>query len=391
MASVSSDRRNGSRFIQFQFGGERRTIRLGKVPKKMAEAFKLRIEFLIAASLTGQPIDQASSLWLANLDDVMYGRLAATGLVPERTSRSLHAWMTEYLDRRKIDLKPSSYKKLIQTQDKLKSYFKDDKYLNDLTPLDGENWRLWLKEQGLSEASVRTHCGNAKTILRAAVAMEIIERSPFAKLPSGNTPTRNTRYVTPDEAAQIVEACPNIQWKLLFGLARYAGLRTPSETHLLTWNEVDWDRARLFVRSPKTEHHPGHESREVPITPKLMPILREGAARTTGMKIVTIRGESNLRRRLLRIVNDAGVEPWDTIFQTLRRSCEIEWAQSFPQYAVSKWIGHSIVISGRHYANSIPDELFDRITNAGKQGDDSKSMQNPVQHRAARGRIEKNR
>ena len=32
---------------------------------------------------------------------------------------------------------------------------------------------------------------------------------------------------------------------------------------------------------------------------------------------------------------------------------------TFPQCAVSKWIGHSITISGRHYANAVPDELFD--------------------------------
>ncbi len=31
---------------------------------------------------------------------------------------------------------------------------------------------------------------------------------------------------------------------------------------------------------------------------------------------------------------------------------------SFPQYAVSKWIGHSITVSGRHYVNDVPDELF---------------------------------
>ena len=31
---------------------------------------------------------------------------------------------------------------------------------------------------------------------------------------------------------------------------------------------------------------------------------------------------------------------------------------SFPQYAVSKWIGHSITVSGRHYVNEVPDELF---------------------------------
>lgn len=31
-----------------------------------------------------------------------------------------------------------------------------------------------------------------------------------------------------------------------------------------------------------------------------------------------------------------------------------------PQFAVSKWIGHSITLSGKHYANAVPDELFDR-------------------------------
>ena len=39
----------------------------------------------------------------------------------------------------------------------------------------------------------------------------------------------------------------------------------------------------------------------------------------------------------------------------------------FPQYAVSKWIGHSIAVSGKHYANSVPDEVFDRA--AGARGD----------------------
>ena len=35
---------------------------------------------------------------------------------------------------------------------------------------------------------------------------------------------------------------------------------------------------------------------------------------------------------------------------------------TFPQYAVSKWIGHSITVSGRHYANAVPDELLDRAS-----------------------------
>ncbi len=37
------------------------------------------------------------------------------------------------------------------------------------------------------------------------------------------------------------------------------------------------------------------------------------------------------------------------------------WAQTFPQYAVSGWIGRSITVSGRHDANRIPDELSVKV------------------------------
>lgn len=37
---------------------------------------------------------------------------------------------------------------------------------------------------------------------------------------------------------------------------------------------------------------------------------------------------------------------------------------TFPQFAVSRWIGHSITISGKHYANAVPDELFERAAKA---------------------------
>ena len=40
---------------------------------------------------------------------------------------------------------------------------------------------------------------------------------------------------------------------------------------------------------------------------------------------------------------------------------------TFPQYAVSKWIGHSITVSGRHYANDVPDELFVKAAEFGTE------------------------
>lgn len=160
-------------------------------------------------------------------------------------------------------------------------------------------------------------------------------------------------------------------------------MRSPSETHLLTWGDIDWDRARLTVRSPKTERHPGHEQRFVPIDPRLMVILQEAfdSAPDGDERLIKLGQGGQMGRKLRAIAKRAGVEPWRDAFQTLRRSCEKEWAMELPQYAVSKWIGHSILVSGRHYANSVPDELFDR---AAKR----EAVQNPVQHGAAQGRTE---
>lgn len=45
-----------------------------------------------------------------------------------------------------------------------------------------------------------------------------------------------------------------------------------------------------------------------------------------------------------------------------------------------KWIGHSITVSGRHYANHVPDEVFDMATTAGD--DDANSAHRHAQQKA---------
>src|SRR3954449_178973 len=84
MASIGNDP-NGRRRILFVSGdGSRKTIRLGKMDRKNAERFCGRVEKIIAANISGGALDDETSRWLAERDDVMYGRLAAVGLVKRR-------------------------------------------------------------------------------------------------------------------------------------------------------------------------------------------------------------------------------------------------------------------------------------------------------------------
>ena len=50
---------------------------------------------------------------------------------------------------------------------------------------------------------------------------------------------------------------------------------------------------------------------------------------------------------------------------------------TWPQYAVSCWIGHSIEVSGRHYVNDVPDALFDEAAGLDGAGAAQNAAQNP--------------
>ncbi len=85
--------------------------------------------------------------------------------------------------------------------------------------------------------------------------------------------TARAFYVTREATEKIIAACPDAEWRLIVALARYGGLRTPSETFALTWADVDWEHNRIRVPSPKTACHAGRESRMLPLFPELRPHL----------------------------------------------------------------------------------------------------------------------
>jgi hypothetical protein len=65
-----------------------------------------------------------------------------------------------------------------------------------------------------------------------------------------------------------------------------------------------------------------------------------------------------LWRNFQVIRNRAGLDPWEDAFQVMRRNCETDWAQRFPQYVVSEWLGHDILVSAVHYL-AVPEQLYE--------------------------------
>jgi integrase len=250
-------------------------------------------------------------------------------------------------------------------------FFGEAKALRDITPGDADEWRLHLRKAGLSDNTVRRRCGVAKQFFNAARRKGLIASNPFADLKGAvqGNPKREF-FVTREMAEKVLAARPDAQWRLIFALCRYGGLRCVSEVLGLRWGDVHWDEGRMTVHSPKTEHHPGGESRLVPLFPELLPHLQAAFDQAEAGQEYCItryrRSNQNLGTQFRRIILKAGLTPWPKLFQNLRSTRQTELADQFPLHVVCAWIGNSSPVAMEHYLQ-VTDEHF------------RQAVQNPVQ------------
>jgi len=376
MASLSRDPGGRKRILFKSANGKRRAVRLGKLSVKAAQSILARVEALEAAGLSGTPWDTETAAWVGTRDEVLYGKLAVVGLVPTREpvseteSDTLGNFLCQYIESR-TDVKSGTVVNYRQVQRNLLQFFGDEKRLADITPGDADEFRLALALR-LSENTVRRHCGRSKQFFRAAVRKRLIVENPFGDMKGCAVKANASRFyfVTREEAQAVPDACPDAQWRLLFALARFAGLRTPSEPLGLRWTDVDWERNRITIASPKTEHFEGGESRQIPIFPELRAHLEEvweQAEPGTDWVITRYRStEANLRTQLHRIIRRAGLKSWPKCFQNCRSTRETELAESNPLHVVCSWIGNSQAVAAKHYLQ-VTDEHFQRASEGGAE------------------------
>jgi integrase len=311
---------------------------------------------------------------------------------------TLGAFLESYIEVR-ADLKPASQTKLLQTKNKLIAFFGENRTLRSVTAGDADAWRIQLAKT-LAENSVRRHCGLAKQFFNAAIRRELIQKNPFSDLVCAvKRNTARYHFISRKDAEAVLEACPNAEWRLLFALARFGGLRVPSEVMALRWEDIDWQRNRFTVRSPNTEHHEGKAFRVVPIFPELRPYLdaawdeaeqRQSLPDAKPEEFVMVRHRNPapvLRRQLERILTAAGLKRWPKLWQNLRSTRETELSESFPIHVVCEWIGNSEAVAKQHYLQ-VTDDHFRRALDNVRQpaescGGNSQSPSIPEPPRAA--------
>ncbi|NLS94444.1 MAG: site-specific integrase [Planctomycetaceae bacterium] len=233
-------------------------------------------------------------------------------------------------------------------------------------------------EKKLAPSTIAKRLQRTRQMFAAMKRRRLIEENPFTDVKHGEGDvTGKQRFIGRGDTSKLIDAAPDWVWRAIIALARYGGLRCPSEVLSLKLADIDWGNARLRVTSPKTEHNPGGASRVIPIFPELRPFLDEvwemaaegeeyvipSKYRTAALGADGWRN-CNLRTQFLRIVKRAGLKPYPRPFHNLRASRETELAAAHPVHVAAEWLGNSPRIALKHYLQVTESDFAKAVANA---------------------------
>ncbi len=380
MASLTKD--NRLRFM-CPTTGIRKTIRLGEMSKTNARAFHVRVERLIDCATTGEQPDADTRAWLQTIAPALREKLTLANLLG--AGNGIPTGLESFADAFTAAhgaVAASTKAGYKQAKARAVEYFGKARDIKTITVGDACAFSNWLRlpkpkdgqpasdkttGPGMGENTARDMCKQMRAMLGWAVKCELIAKNPFAdkSIQKASLPAAAAKvHLLPvADSLAILEACrANKDWELaaMFALCRWGGLRI-GETRLLTWEHVDFDKARLTVLSPKTAGK-GKESREVPLFPELASALAElqsHAPEREKYLFPVYNGKTAewSFKCITAAIKRAGVAAYKRPWHNLRVTRITELVESRPAHVVNAWMGNTEAVSVACY-RKVTDEHF---------------------------------
>jgi integrase len=374
MASLTKVMQHGRevyRLTWYDKEGQRRAIRLGDMGKKAAESVCVYVTRLVDLEAAGLPRDAECTAWLNKIGKELSDKLAKGGVIPERQSAILAKFLDDYLASR-TDMKTNSIRIYRSARDSLVEFFGESRNLRDIDPGQAAEWRQWMVNAKLAEATMSKRVKLARHFYRVAALKRLVTENPFLSVKASGERNPNRIYFVDRKTIEtVLAATADHEWQLIIALSRFGGVRCPSETLSLKWTDINWQTNRFVVASSKTEHQ-GKAFRVVPLFPELRVYLEkafdkapEGAVYCVGR--YRDARNCNLRTQFLKILRRAGVKPWERLFHNMRASRQTELCNQFPSHVVAEWMGNTPDVANKHYLSTTEDH-FKHAAQGGAKG-----------------------
>lgn len=205
----------------------------------------------------------------------------------------------------------------------------------------------------LNTNTVRTHLKRSKQFFADAVASGLISTSPCRKLRylQEKRNEARERFMTPEQAAAVLAVCPTAEWRVIFSLARFGGMRA-SEILCLRWEHVFWNEDR--IRVPGSKGRQGEKlMRDLPLFTEIAVALKQlqkERPNQDGQIVLSYSTGDNIGTQMARIIEEAGITDWQRPFQNLRSTRSTELAKMGIEIQLfCRWLGHSPNVALDHY------------------------------------------
>jgi hypothetical protein len=236
MASITTDKA-GNRAVQFVAGdGKRRTVRLGRVTMKQANEIRLKVEALNAAKVSGLPFDGETASWVARLGDKLAKKLVRAGLIAPRATGLVPgvADFAKVVLESKQHVKPTTRRTFQVALDRMTAAIGPDLRLTDITEETMLTAIAWLKAEGYAPAYVAELVTIAKAMFRCAARRGLLDKNPLEYIPAGTQVNKaRNQFIPAATVHSLLDVLPDAEWRLAVVLARWGGLRIPSELFAL--------------------------------------------------------------------------------------------------------------------------------------------------------------
>ena len=355
---MSSVYKQGNTYVlRVGVGRARQVRRLGDLTRDGAKTVAHHVKQIEHSRKAAVPIPAATATWLGEITDELHDKLAGLGLVTPRNQPSdggipmtIGRLWDDFFERRP-DLKKWTRSNLEQTKLRCVEFFKL-KPVAAITKGEAKDFRRWLVEKKYSPATVSGFVNKTRQLFNDAIDHGLLTANPFRKVGGGCQVNEERRFFVSREAIErVIDKAPDNEWKLLIALGRYGGLRIPSEVVGLKISDVDLERGRITIASPKTEKQ-GKAKRVIPLWPELRPLIEAVLKKASPDQVrllPSVLPGYNPHTQFVRLIERAGLKPWPKVWQNLRSTRETELLKDFPIHVVCGWIGNTERIARRHY------------------------------------------
>ena len=305
----------------------------------------------------------------------------------ENKTKLFEIYMKDWLESYKVNLEENTYDSYFTVVTKINEYFAGKNItLDNLKPIDIQNFYNHLYKKGLSSNTVLHYHANIRKALSMAVKFDILLSNPADKIERPKKAQFIGDFYTLDELHLLFEKSKNDPLELVILIASFYGLRR-SEVLGLKWSSIDFDKNiitikhkvvqrnakknRTILLKDKTKNKSSYRS--LPLLPSIAEVLKDYKDKIKENKKLC--GDSYITefedyicvdctgklfrpeyitdhfRLLLKNNNLRHIR-----FHDLRHSCaSLLLANGVPMKAIQEWLGHSTYSTTANFYTHLED------------------------------------